>query len=51
VQGFLHDHVECGKFTAAEVVANAEAILSESALLMAMWGVGYFPENTPPPVE
>jgi hypothetical protein len=40
VQALLHDHVECGKHTAADVVAKAQAILSESGLLMAMWKVG-----------
>jgi hypothetical protein len=50
VQALLHDHVECGKRTAADVVAKVQAILMESGLLMAMWEVGYFPANTPPPV-
>jgi hypothetical protein len=51
VHALLLAHVECGKHTAADVVAKAQAILSESALLMAMWEVGYFPANTPPPME
>jgi hypothetical protein len=32
----------------ADVVAKAQAILSESELLRAMFDVGYFPPNTPP---
>jgi hypothetical protein len=48
VQALLHDHVECGKHTAADVVAKAQSILSESRLLMDMWEAGYFPANTPP---
>ena len=48
VQALLHDHVECGKHSAADVVAKAQAVLSESKLLRAMFDVGYFPPNTPP---
>jgi hypothetical protein len=48
VQALLHDHVECGKRSAADVVAKAQAVLSESALLRAMLDVGYFTLNTPP---
>jgi hypothetical protein len=33
---------------AAEVVAKAQAVLSEPELLRAMFDVGYFPPNTPP---
>jgi hypothetical protein len=33
------------------VVAKAQAILSEPALLRAMFDVGHFPPNTPPPIE
>jgi hypothetical protein len=29
-------------------MAKAQVVLSESALLRAMFGVGYFPSNTPP---
>jgi hypothetical protein len=36
------------KHTTADVVAKAQAILSEPALLRAMFDVGYFPPNTPP---
>jgi hypothetical protein len=32
---------------AANVVAKAQAVLSESELLRAMFDVGYFPPNTP----
>jgi hypothetical protein len=48
VQALLHDHIECGKHSAADVVAKARAVLSESELLRAMFDVGYFPPNTPP---
>jgi hypothetical protein len=48
VQTLLHDHLECGKHTAADVIAKAQAVLSESELLRAMFDVGYFPPNTPP---
>jgi hypothetical protein len=48
VQALLHDHIECGKHSAADVVAKAQAVLSESAPLRAMFEVGYFPPNTPP---
>jgi hypothetical protein len=48
VQALLHDHAECGKHTPADVVAKAQAVLSEPELLRAMFDVGYFPPNTPP---
>ena len=48
VQALLHDHVECGKHSAADVVAKAQAVLSEAELLQAMFVVGYFPPNMPP---
>jgi hypothetical protein len=48
VQALLHDHIECGKHSAADVVAKAQAVLSEPKLLRAMFDVGYFPPNTPP---
>jgi hypothetical protein len=51
VQALLHDHVECGKHGASDVVAKAQAILSEPELLQAMYDVGYFPANTPPTSE
>jgi hypothetical protein len=47
VQALLHDHIERGKRTAADVVAKAQAVLSEPELLRAMFDVGYFPQNTP----
>jgi hypothetical protein len=49
VQALLHDHVTGGKLSPADVVAKAQAVLSEAALLRAMFDVGYFPPNTPPP--
>jgi hypothetical protein len=48
VQALLHDHVECGKHSPADVVAKAQAVLSEPELLRATFDVGYFPPNTPP---
>ena len=48
VQALLHDHAECGKHTATDVVAKAQAVLSEPELLRAMFDVGYFPPNTAP---
>jgi hypothetical protein len=48
VQALLDDHIAGGKHSAADVVAKAQAVLSESALLRAMFDVGYFPPNTPP---
>jgi hypothetical protein len=33
---------------AADVVAKAQAVLSEAELLRAMFDVGYFPPSTPP---
>jgi hypothetical protein len=35
--------------SAVDVVAKAQAALSESELLRVMFDVGYFPPNTPPP--
>jgi hypothetical protein len=35
--------------TAADVVAKAQSVLSEAELLRAMFDVGHFPPNTPPP--
>jgi hypothetical protein len=49
-QTLLNDHVGGGMHTAAELVAKINALLSEEGLLRAMWEVGYFPVNTPPPV-
>ena len=48
VQALLDDHVAGGKHTAADVLAKAQAVLSEAELLRAMFDVGYFPPNTPP---
>jgi hypothetical protein len=49
VQAMLHDYLEAGTpTTAADVIAKAQAVLSESELLRAMFDVGYFPPNTPP---
>jgi hypothetical protein len=51
VQALLDDHLASGKHSAADVVAQAQAILSESAVLRAMCDIGYFPPSTPTPVE
>ena len=48
VQTLLVDHLVGGNHTAADVIAKAQAILSEPALQRAMSDVGYFPPNTPP---
>lgn len=49
VQAILHDHLEGGKHSAAEVVAKVAALMAEEGLLRAMYEVGYFPPDTPPP--
>ena len=51
VQALLDDHIAGGKHQAADVVAKAQVVLSEPALLRAMFDVGYFPPNMPPAVE
>ena len=51
VQALLHDHIECGKHSAADAVAKAQTVLTEPELLRAMFDVGYFSQNTPSPVE
>jgi hypothetical protein len=48
VQALLDDHLAGGKHPAADVVAKAQAVLSEPELLRAIFDVGYFPPNTPP---
>jgi hypothetical protein len=40
VQALLDDHVAGGKHSGAHVVAKAQAVLSESELLRAMFDVG-----------
>ena len=40
VQALLDDHISGGKYTAADVVAKAQAVLSEAKLLQAMIDVG-----------
>jgi hypothetical protein len=47
VQALLNDHLAGGKHSAADVVAKAQAVLSEPEQLRAMFDVGYFPPNTP----
>ena len=49
-QALLHDHTAGGQVTADELVRKLAAIVAEEALLRAMWEVGYFPPDTPPPV-
>jgi hypothetical protein len=41
-------HFAGGKQSAADVVAKAQAVLSEAVVLRAMFDVGYFPPMTPP---
>jgi hypothetical protein len=40
VQALLDDHIAGGKHSPADVVAKAQAVLSEAALLRAMFDVG-----------
>ena len=42
VQALVLDHAECGMHTAADVVAMAQAVVSEPELLRATFDVGYF---------
>ena len=49
-QALLHDHLEGGRFTPDELVRKLAALMAEEALLRAMWEVGYFPRDNPPPV-
>jgi len=49
-QAMLHDHLEGGRFTADEIVRKLGALVKEEGLLRAMWEVGYFPPDTPPPL-
>ena len=49
VQALLDDHLAHGKHSAADVVAKAQAVLSESTLLRAMFDVGFFPPNSSSP--
>jgi hypothetical protein len=48
VQAVVHDHVECGKYDPAEVLARIKAVVSERSLIQAMYDVGFFPANNPP---
>jgi hypothetical protein len=48
VQALLDDHIADGKHSAADVVAKAQAVLSEAELLRDIFDVGYFPPNTLP---
>jgi hypothetical protein len=50
-QALIHDHVECGKHTAEEVIVRLWATFEERALSQAMYDVGYFPQNTPLPKD
>lgn len=49
-QALLNDHLEGGRFTADELVRKLAVLMAEEGLLRAMWEVGYFPPDTPPPV-
>jgi hypothetical protein len=48
VKALPHDHIECGKHSAADVIAKAQAALTESELLRAMFDIGFFSPKTPP---
>ena len=42
-------YLEAGKqTTSADMISKAQAVLSDSELLRAIFDVGYFPPNTPP---
>jgi hypothetical protein len=41
-QVLLDDHAAGGKHSAADVMAKAQAVLSEPEILRAMFDVGYF---------
>jgi hypothetical protein len=47
VQALLEDHLAGGTDSAADVVAKAQAVLNEPALMRAMFDAGYFPPNKP----
>jgi hypothetical protein len=49
-QAMLNDHLEGGRSTADEIVRKLGALMNEEGLLRAMWEVGYFPPDTPPPI-
>jgi len=49
LQALLHDHVEGGKHSAADVVAKAQSVLTDPDLQRAMSDVGYVPPK--PPIE
>jgi hypothetical protein len=44
-----YNHLEGGRFTADEIARKLAALMNEEGLLRAMWEVGYFPPDTPPP--
>jgi hypothetical protein len=48
-QTLVNDHLEGGRFTADVIVRKLAALMKEEGLLRAMWEVGYFPPDTPPP--
>ena len=48
VQALLGDHLAGGQHSPADVIAKAQAVLSEAELLRAMFVVGYSPPNRPP---
>ena len=51
IQSLLHDHVECGKHTVAEVVAKVHAALVDRVLLQALHEIGHFEDPPPTPKE
>ena len=48
-QAMLNDHLEHGRHTEFELIQKLAALLNEDGLLRAMWAVGFFPPDTPPP--
>jgi hypothetical protein len=49
-QALLNDHTEGDRFTNDELVRKLAALMAEEGLLRAMWEIGYFPPDTPPPI-
>ena len=47
-QAVLDDYMSGGKVDAERTIESLHRLLSEPALLRAMWEVGYFPSTTPP---
>lgn len=48
-QAVLDDHVNGNKLAASDVIKLMQRLLSEPAMLHAMWDVGFFSPKTPRP--